>query len=141
MNEEQKQLVQSSFQAVLPLAEQAAELFYNRLFELDPALHPMFRGDMQEQGRKLMSALKLAVAGLNELEKIVPALQHLGRKHIEYGVQEVHYETVGEALIWTLKQGLGNRFTSEVEWAWIAAYRLLSDVMQGAARQEAVALK
>lgn len=136
MNDYQKQLVQDSFQAVAPIAEQAAELFYNRLFELDPALRPLFKGDMAEQGRKLMSALKLVVVGLNNLDKIVPALQSLGRNHARYGVQDAHYDTVGAALIWTLDAGLGDQFTDDVRDAWLAAYGLLSGVMQEAAKHE-----
>jgi hemoglobin-like flavoprotein len=128
-------LVQSSFAMVTPIAEQAAALFYDRLFTLEPALRPMFRGDMSEQGKKLMSTLALAVNGLKRPEKIIPAVQHLGRKHVGYGVQPRHYEVVGEALLWTLEQGLGEAFTWETEEAWTAAYTLLAGVMQEAAAE------
>src|SRR5690348_14611803 len=104
MNNMQKVLVQASFQRVLPIADVAAELFYRRLFELDPALRPMFRGDTASQGKKLMNALRLIVNGLDRLDQLVPALEALGRRHVNYGVTDKHYETVGEALIWTLQQ-------------------------------------
>lgn len=128
-------LVQSSFAMVAPIAEQAAALFYDRLFTLDPSLRPMFRGDISEQGKKLMSTLALAVNGLKRPEKIIPAVQHLGRKHATYGVQPEHYDVVGQALLWTLQQGLGEAFTWETEKAWTSAYTLLASVMQEAAAE------
>ena len=135
MNDYQKQLVQSSFRHVVPIADQAATLFYDCLFSLDPSLRSLFKGDMAKQGLKLMNTLQLAVNGLDDLEKIVPALQSLGRRHAGYGVQDAHYATVGEALIWTLEQGLGAEFTAEVRAAWLETYRLLSSVMQDAANE------
>lgn len=128
-------LVQNTFEMVVPIAELAASLFYSRLFELDPALRPMFHGDMDEQGKKLMATLALAVRGLDAPEKIIPAVQHLGRRHVGYGVKPAHYAVVGEALLWTLGQGLGEAFTPETEAAWTAAYTLLATVMQEAAAQ------
>jgi hemoglobin-like flavoprotein len=125
-------LVQQTFEQVKPIADVAAGLFYNRLFELDPSLRPMFRGDMQEQGRKLMQMLSVAVAGLTRLDTLVPAVEALGRRHVGYGVQDEHYATVGAALLWTLGQGLGDAFTPEVEAAWATAYGVLSSVMQNA---------
>jgi hemoglobin-like flavoprotein len=133
MTPQQINLVQDTFNMVAPIAEQAAALFYDRLFTLDPSLRPMFHGDMTEQGRKLMATLALAVSGLNQPEKIIPAVQHLGRKHVAYGVQPEHYDIVGEALLWTLGQGLGDAFTVETEEAWTAAYMMLANVMEGAA--------
>ena len=97
-------LVQSTFKMVVPIADTAAELFYGRLFEIDPALKPMFKGDMKEQGRKLMHMLSIAVAGLDDLDRLVPAVQALGRRHVGYGVRDAHYATVGSALLWTLEQ-------------------------------------
>lgn len=136
MNHTQKMLVRASFEKVLPIADAAAALFYRRLFELDPSLKPLFKGDMREQGRKLMSAIQLVVAGLDRLDKIVPAVQHLGRRHAGYGVKPEHYRTVGAALLWTLEQGLGEAFTPETKDAWLAAYALLSDTMIAAAEDE-----
>lgn len=126
-------LVESSFEKVKPIAAQAAELFYGRLFELDPSLKHLFKGDMTEQGRKLMATLAFAVAGLRQPETILKAVQELGRRHVGYGVQDAHYDTVGQALLWTLEQGLGADFTSEVRSAWAEVYGLLAGVMKEAA--------
>lgn len=126
-------LIQTSFEQVLPIADTAAELFYGRLFELDPSLRPLFRGDMAEQGRKLMTTLKVVVNGLTRLEALVPAVQALGQRHAGYGVKDEHYQTVGAALLWTLKQGLGAAFTAETKDAWTAAYTILAEVMITAA--------
>ena len=138
MNDTQKMLVRASFEKVLPIADTAVALFYARLFELDPSLQRLFKGDMQEQGRKLMSAIQLVVAGLDRLEQIVPAVQHLGRRHTGYGVKPEHYQTVGAALLWTLEQGLGAAFTPETKEAWVAAYTLLAETMIAAAQDEAM---
>jgi hemoglobin-like flavoprotein len=129
---EQKMLVQESFALVLPIADTAAELFYRRLFELDPSLRALFHGDMSEQGRRLMQMLTVAVRGLDRLESIVPAVQALGRRHAAYGVTEDHFETVGAALLWTLEQGLGSAFTPEVENAWASVYAVLATTMKDA---------
>ena len=135
MTPDQIHLVQKSFAMVAPIADQAAALFYDRLFTLDPALRPMFRGDISEQGKKLMATLAVAVNGLKRPEKIIPTVQHLGRKHAGYGVRPEHYAVVGEALLWTLDKGLGDAFTLETEEAWTAAYTLLATVMQEAAAE------
>jgi len=133
MNSEQIQLVQSTFEGVRPIADTAASLFYQRLFEVDPSLRALFRGDMKKQGAMLMSALALAVKGLGQPETIIPAVQGLGRRHALYGVTDDHYATVGSALLWTLEQGLGDKFTPPVQEAWAAAYGMLASVMQEAA--------
>jgi hemoglobin-like flavoprotein len=135
MNLEQVRLVQASFAQVLPIADVAANLFYTRLFDLDPTLRHLFPSDMQEQKRKLMLTLKFAVNSLSRLDELVPAVQDLGRRHGGYGVTPEHYETVGAALIWTLEQGLGAAFTSQVKAAWVAVYTLLANTMQQAAAQ------
>jgi hemoglobin-like flavoprotein len=133
MTPEQILLVQRSFARVAPIAETAANLFYQRLFELDPGLRPMFRSPIDEQGRKLMTMLTVVVNGLTRLEDLVPAVQNLGRRHAGYGVRAEHYATVAAALLWTLEQGLGEGFTGEVAAAWTAAYTLLAATMQAAA--------
>lgn len=135
-----KELVQESFAQVEPIAEAAAEMFYNRLFELDGNLRSLFTGDMKDQGRKLMSTLKIAVKGLDDLEKLVPVVQDLGRRHGTYGVQDPDYVTVAEALLWTLEQGLGDAFTAEVKAAWSKIYSVLADTMIAAATEAAAAL-
>jgi hemoglobin-like flavoprotein len=136
MTPEQIKLIQTSFERVLPIADTAAELFYNRLFELDPALRPLFRGDLREQGRKLMTMIRFVVVGLSRLDQLVPAVQDLGRRHAGYGVQPGHYATVGAALLWTLECGLGDEFTPQVAAAWAEAYTILADTMRAAAAYE-----
>lgn len=125
-------LVQDSWKEVLPIADTAAALFYGRLFALDPELKPLFRGDMKQQGRKLMAMMSVAVHGLGQPETIVPAVQDLGRRHAGYGVKDRHYASVGAALLWTLGQALGETFTPNVENAWSAAYGLLAATMRDA---------
>lgn len=133
MNSEQVKLVQGSFAKVLPIADVAADLFYNRLFELDPSLRRVFPADLAEQKHKLMMTLKFAVNSLSRLDELVPAVQALGRRHAGYDVKNEHYNTVAVALIWTLEQGLGEAFTPDVKAAWIAVYTLLAKTMQEAA--------
>jgi hemoglobin-like flavoprotein len=131
----QKSLVQNSFATIVPIADDAAALFYQRLFELDPSLQGMFRGPMIEQRKKLMQMLTAAVKGLDRLEQLVPVVQDLGRRHVHYGVRDEHYETVGAALLWTLEMGLGSAFTAETREAWTAVYGLLATTMKDAARE------
>ncbi|MFS2033499.1 globin family protein [Polaromonas sp. CT11-55] len=130
MNSEQINLVQASFANVRPIAPVAAELFYERLFVLDPSLRPMFKGDLVHQGRMLMAMLNSAVNGLTQLDTMVPVVRQLGARHVKYGVRDEHYATVGSALLWTLEQGLGDKFTPAVREAWAAAYDMLAGVMQ-----------
>jgi hemoglobin-like flavoprotein len=129
--------VKTSFARVLPIADQAGMLFYDRLFTLDPSLRPLFKGDIAAQSKKLMQIIAVAVGSLDRLETIVPAVQALGARHKEYGVAEAHYDTVAAALFWTLEQGLGPDFTPEVATSWGAAYAVLSDTMKTAARKAA----
>jgi hemoglobin-like flavoprotein len=134
MTPKQIELVKASFAEVAPIQEAAAALFYGRLFELDPNLRPLFKSDLKDQGRKLMSMLAGAVAGLELPERLIPTLRALAQRHVGYGVREEHYAVVGAALIWTLKQGLGGRFTDDVRQAWESAYALVASTMQDAAR-------
>ncbi len=137
MEKETIELVQSSFNKVAPIAETAAEIFYNRLFELDPELKKIFPSDNKEamkgQGNKLMTMLGSAVAGLNHLEKLVPILENLGKRHVEYKVKPSHYDTVGTALLDTLDIGLKDEFTPEVKQAWTEVYITMATVMKKAA--------
>jgi hemoglobin-like flavoprotein len=137
MTPKQVALVQASWEQVQAEADAVAELFYARLFGLDPSLQAMFKGDMGEQGRKLTSMISFAVKGLTRLEAIVPGVQALGRRHAGYGVRDQHYETVGAALLWTLSKGLGPAFTGEIRAAWEAAYSVLSNTMREAAKETA----
>jgi len=134
LKDSDRQLVQETFAKVEPIAEAAAEMFYNRLFELDPSLSALFKGDMKEQGRKLMGMIKTAVRGLDNVAKLIPAVEELGRRHATYGVESKHYDTVGEALLWTLEQGLGEAFTEQARMAWTNVYSILAGTMQSAAK-------
>jgi len=137
MTPEQIKLVTESWEKVKPISEVAAELFYGKLFELDPSLKPLFSGDMKEQGRKLMAMINTAVNSLKNVETIVPAVQDLGRRHVGYGVKDEHYDTVAAALLWTLGQGLGDAFTDDVKQAWTDTYVLLATTMKDAAASAA----
>ena len=138
MKPKQKQLVQETWKQVAPIAETAAELFYGRLFELDPSLRALFaRTDMKAQQKILMQTLGLIVKGLDMPEQMIPALENLGRRHVRYGVQESHFATVGEALLWTLGKGLGPAFTPPVKEAWGAAFGVVASVMKAGMQQKA----
>ena len=137
MNSKQIELVQASFVNVIPISETAAALFYARLFELDPSLRPMFRGDLKEQGKKLMDMIAVVVVNLRNLDRVLLGVQALGARHTGYGVRDEHYDTVGAALLWTLEQGLGDAFTDDVREAWTAAYTLLATTMKEAAAEAA----
>ena len=137
MTPEQVKLVQHSFALVKPIAPQAAAMFYERLFTIAPEVKPLFKGDMAEQGRKLMAMIGFAVASLTRLDQLVPVVQELGRRHATYGVMDAHYGKVAEALLWTLGEGLGDQFTPAVKEAWTAAYVTLADVMRSAAKKAA----
>lgn len=132
ISDRQKQLVRDSFYSLEPAADLVIELLYRRLFELAPEVESMFSGDMPEQQRKFMSALRLVVASLDRLDEIVPTLQLLGVKHRGYGAQPGHYGVLGEALLWTFARCLKERFTPEVQDAWSAVYSLMVDAMAGA---------
>jgi hemoglobin-like flavoprotein len=139
MTPEQKELVQTTFATVAPMADAAAAMFYARLFELDPRLRSLFTGDMTEQGRKLMRMIGMAVNGLDRLDELVPAVRQLGIRHAGYGVTDDHYGTVAAALLWTLEHGLGADYTPAVEEAWITVYSVLATTMKEAAASVAVA--
>ena len=133
MTPENIALVKDSWRQVLPIQDTAARLFYGRLFELDPSLRPLFKGDMAEQGRKLMTMINTAIVSLDNLRPILSAVEDLGRRHVAYGVTDLHYDTVGSALLWTLGRGLGEQFTQPVEAAWLEAYTTLASAMKQAA--------
>jgi hemoglobin-like flavoprotein len=130
---QQVTLIQQSFAKVAPISEQAAALFYGRLFEIAPQVKPLFRGDMKGQGLKLMATLAVVVNGLTNLETILPAASALAKKHVTYGVEAEHYAPVGAALLWTLERGLGADWTPDLAAAWTAAYTTLSGYMIGEA--------
>lgn len=141
MTPEHKTLVKNSWQKLVPLADKAASLFYDRLFEIDATTRTLFKTtNLTEQRRKLIQALGLVVNGLDNLDALVPAIADLGRRHAQYGVTDGHYDTVGAALLWTLEQGLGSGWTPEVKAAWSGAYTMVADVMRGAAGAPASAV-
>jgi hemoglobin-like flavoprotein len=136
MSPEEKATLRTTWAMVAPISDAAANLFYDRLFVLDPSLRPMFaNADMKEQRRKLMQAIAAVINGVDQLDMLVPTLQTLGRNHARYGVIDRHYETVGAALLWALEQGLKGAWTPAAKSAWIAAYTTVATVMRGAAVQ------
>lgn len=141
MTPEQKALVRDSWAKVLPIQETAAELFYGRLFEVYPEVKPYFKGDMKEQGKKLMAMLDTAVSGLDNLEALIEPLKSSGKDHASYGVKAEDYDKVADAFLWTLDKGLGEAFTPEVKEAWTVTYTTVASVMiegaeYGSAKEE-----
>ena len=134
MNDHTIQLVRDSFDLVEPIASQAAAQFYANLFAADPSVKPLFRGDMIKQGERLMTMIGAAVAKLDEPEVLIPVLQGLGHRHAGYGVRDAHYDSVGVALLKTLRQGLGVAFTEDVEEAWVEVYGVVASTMKEAAK-------
>ena len=129
MTPEQKQLVRDSWARILPIREQAAELFYGRLFDRYPEVRPYFAGDMEAQGRKLMTMLDTAVEALDRFDTQTGPLAALGRRHSDYGVKKEDYDKVADAFLWALEQGLGPGFTPEVKAAWVVTYSAVADAM------------
>lgn len=135
MTPEKIKLVQDSFQKVAPIAGAAADIFYSRLFEIAPEVRPLFPADMSDQKGKLMQMLGTAVNGLSNLDTIVPAVQDLGRRHVDYGVKDEQYDAVGSALLFTLEKGLGDAWTPDLADAWTETYTLLATTMKDAAAE------
>lgn len=137
MTPEKVAMVQESFKKVLPIADTAADIFYNRLFEVAPEVRPMFAADMTKQKKALMGTLAVAVQSLHKVEEIVPVVQDLGVKHLGYGVKDEHYEAVGGSLLYTLEKGLGDDWNDDLKDAWTETYGTLADVMKEAAASAA----
>src|SRR5215475_12788335 len=129
MNPTQIRLVQDSFAKVAPIADYAAVIFYDRLFEVAPTVKAMFPADMTDQRKKLMATLAIVVGGLSNLDSILPAASALAKRHVAYGAKAEHYPVVGSTLLWTLEKGLGDAWTPEVATAWTDAYGVLSGFM------------
>ncbi len=138
LSEEQIHVVQATWRAALTVGDTFAELFYGKLFSLDPALRPLFKSSMKEQGRSLTAMLSVAVGGLAHRERITLALRQLGRRHAAYGVLPAHYETVRTALVWALEKCFGDAFTPQARAAWLAAYEFFAATMQDAAKKSSV---
>ncbi len=130
MTNDQIRLVKDSFKRIEPLAEEAAVLFYARLFRLDPRLRPLFKNDIREQGSKLMEMLRVVVESLDRQKEFIPELRSLGARHVAYGVEEYHYDTVGTALLWTFEKALRPNYPAETKEAWNAAYSMLARTMK-----------
>lgn len=139
MTPEQVELVQGSFKKVAPIADTAADLFYDKLFEIAPDVRPLFPENLAEQKKKLMQMLATAVGNLHQLDTIVPAVQDLGKRHVAYGVADAHYDSVGAALLDTLEKGLGDDWTPDTAAAWTEAYTTLATTMKDAAAEVAEA--
>ena len=139
MTPQQIELVKKTWVMVVPIADTAAELFYGRLFELEPSYRAMFKHDMTEQGKKLMKTINIAVEALDDVEPLVPTLKQMGVDHAGYGVVDRDYNVVGAALLWTLEQGLGEVFTDEVKNAWAAVYEVLANTMKSGAAEAEIA--
>ena len=134
MTPQQKALIQETWRQVVPIADQAMSAFYDRLFETDPRLRELFANtDMNGQRMKLAQAISAVVDALDRVDGVVADLAALGQRHARYGVTAADYETVGAALLWTLENGLADRWTPEVRAAWTEAYALVAGVMQSAA--------
>jgi hemoglobin-like flavoprotein len=131
-------LVRETWSRVVPIADTAASLFYQRLFETNPQLAPMFAGvDMPEQRNKLVKAINMVVMALDRIDTLLPMIRDMGRRHAGYGVSDEHYSQVGAALLWTLETGLGDNWSDEAALAWTLAYQLLADTMIAGAREGA----
>ncbi|GMM86509.1 globin family protein [Pseudoalteromonas sp. MTN2-4] len=130
ITERQKKLVQRSFVQIEPHAEAAAELFYQTLFQYDPSLKQLFKSDIKSQGQKLMMTLRVAVRGLDDINALVPVLHQLAERHVGYGVQAKDFTPVGNALLYTLKMGLGDAWTPELRQAWVDTFRMIATVMK-----------
>lgn len=129
MNPENVDLVQRSFKQVTLTLRAAGSLFYKNLFAIAPELRPLFKGDLDEQGRKLMETLATMVSLLKHPDKLVPTVKDLGERHAAYGVEKEHFAPVGAAPIATLRQGLGKDFTDEGHAAWLELYQVASQLM------------
>ena len=133
----QIELVKSSWLKILLFANDAAALFYGRLFELAPEVEPLFKNDVTVQGRKLIQMLNTIVANLDNPGAILQPVRDLGVRHLGYGVTEKHYGAVEQALLWMLEQGLGTEFNNNLRAAWIETYATLADIMKTAAAEAA----
>ena len=134
MTPEQAQIIKSTFAAVMKDKVKVGLLFYDRLFTIAPDTKPLFKKDMAEQSRKLMDTLALAIGMLRDMPSLVMTLEGLARRHVAYGVKDEHYDKVGEALLWTLQQGLGSAFTPQAREAWTALYVAVAKIMRDAVK-------
>jgi nitric oxide dioxygenase len=139
MTPKQIELVENSWDFILMNTTEAGIIFYDKLFEIDPSLRTLFKGDIKSQSQKLISLITFAVHKLNSLDEILSDVKALGMRHNKYHVKEEHYTTVAEALLWTLEKGLGSQWNNELKEAWVTLYMVLSKTMIEAAKEEKVA--
>ena len=136
MTPKQIEIIRETWQKVVPIGDVATELFYSRLFEIDPSVRPLFsKVDLPLQRRKLLQALNSVIESIENLESVVPTLQDLGRRHVGYGVKDAQYDSVGGALLWTLEKGLGEAWSEEAAEAWASAYALIANTMIDAGKE------
>ena len=149
ITEQEKSTVVRTWRLVVPIADTAADLFYGRLFEIAPQYKPYFKSDMKSQKKKLLMMLSFVVRSLDWAEAqwrddvavdedLFLVIAALGKRHTSlYKIPNESYDSVGQALIWTLAQGLGDAFTDDVKEAWVKVYTLLARSMQlaGEARE------
>ena len=119
-----------TWHVLLPMGDEVAQLFYERLFEIDPSLRTLFQSDPVVRRRKLMDALEFIVTHVDRPDDLLPMLGALGQRHVGYGVRPEHYAVAGEALLWTLDEGVGVLRTAEAREAWVAAYELIAGAMR-----------
>jgi hemoglobin-like flavoprotein len=140
MTPEQAQIIKLTFSQVMRDRDRVGRMFYDRLFSIAPEVKPLFRGDIAEQSRKLMDTLALAVGMLRDMPTLLITLEGLARRHVGYGVKDEHYDKVGEALLWTLEQGLSDAFTAQVREAWTELYVAVAQIMRDAAKGKSAAV-
>lgn len=128
--------IRNSWSRVAADRQRAGALFYSTLFRLAPDVRPLFPAEMRGQELKLVNTLGVVVDSLHSLEDILSEVESLGVSHRGYGAEPAHYAVVGEALIATLQEALGDEFTADTREAWTRAYSTLSAAMIAAAERE-----
>ena len=133
MTPEQIKVVRLTFAQAMNRKIEVGKIFYERLFVIAPDTKILFKGDIEEQSRKLMDTLAIAIGNLRDTPALVGMLEALAHRHVAYGVREEHYDKVGEALLWTLEKVFGVAFTGEVRNAWATLYGIVAETMRKAA--------
>jgi hemoglobin-like flavoprotein len=132
MTPEQVQIVRLTFAQAMDRKLEVGRIFYDRLFAIAPETRALFKNDIEEQSRKLMDTLALAIGSLRDTPTLVSMLQGLAQRHVRYGVRDEHYDKVGEALLWTLEKAFGAAFTPDVRNAWATLYGVVATTMRKA---------
>ncbi len=134
LTDEEIYIVQNSTKLMRKSLDEFANAFYRELFRSNPVVKSLFLTNIRDQARKFAQMFELLVVSLNDVEKIIPSLKALGRRHANYGISEHHYQVVGGALIRTLDKSLGSHFTDEVKNAWLKTYGIVSMIMIDSAK-------